>query len=192
MRLSITVTSNLSDVIGSSVHRSVYAMELAPSRLPAHRPLRGIRRDAVRAQMTCELLAPMPQRRLADIEPHTLLAHRLHNNVHVRMRPIGMQRKGVAMRRRWLKGVPKIRMLKELRRRVRFLRREEADRLIDALPTHMTIVEFALATGCRAGEILGLERSCVDLVPTCWVMIRPDGQNRQERVEWRKWAIGVK
>ena len=36
-----------------------------------------------------------------------------------------------------LKGVPKIRMLKEPRRRVRFLRREEADRLIEALPEHM-------------------------------------------------------
>jgi hypothetical protein len=58
---------------------------------------------------------------------------------------------------RWLKGVPKIRMLKEPRRRVRFLRREEADRLIEALPGHMKpIVEFALSTGCRAGEILGL------------------------------------
>jgi hypothetical protein len=57
---------------------------------------------------------------------------------------------------RWLKEVPKIPMLQESRRRVRFLRREEADRLIDALPTHMKpVVEFALATGCRAGEILG-------------------------------------
>jgi integrase len=65
---------------------------------------------------------------------------------------------------RWLKGVPKIRMLKEPRRRVRFLRPEEADRLIEALPGHMKpIVEFALATGCRAGEILGLEWSRVDL-----------------------------
>src|SRR5208282_6302567 len=65
---------------------------------------------------------------------------------------------------RWLKWVPKIRMLKEHRRRVRFLRREEADRLIEALPSHMKpIVEFALATGCRAGEILGLEWSRVDL-----------------------------
>jgi integrase len=65
---------------------------------------------------------------------------------------------------RWLKGVPKIRMLKEPRRRVRFLRREEADRLIEALPDHMKpIVEFALSTGCRAGEILGLEWSRVDL-----------------------------
>src|ERR1700677_396574 len=65
---------------------------------------------------------------------------------------------------RWLKGVPKIRMLKEPRRRVRFFRREEADRLIEALPEHMKrIVEFALSTGCRAGEILGLEWSRVDL-----------------------------
>src|SRR5882757_6201917 len=55
-------------------------------------------------------------------------------------------------------------MLKEPRRRVRFLRREEAERLIEALPEHMKpIVEFALATGCRAGEILGLEWSRVDL-----------------------------
>jgi integrase len=65
---------------------------------------------------------------------------------------------------RWLRGVPKIRMLKEPRRRVRFLRREEADRLIEALPEHMKpIVQFALATGRRAGEILGLEWSRVDL-----------------------------
>ena len=66
---------------------------------------------------------------------------------------------------RWLRGVPKIRMLKEPRRRVRFLRREEADRLIAALPAHMKpIVQFALATGCRAGEIHGLEWTRVDLV----------------------------
>jgi integrase len=65
---------------------------------------------------------------------------------------------------RWLNSVPRIRMLKEPRRRVRFLRRDEADRLIAALPQHMkAIVRFALATGCRASEILGLEWSRVDL-----------------------------
>jgi integrase len=65
---------------------------------------------------------------------------------------------------RWLRAVPKIRMLKEPRRRVRFLRREEADRLVAELPEHMKpIVGFALATGCREGEILGLEWSRVDL-----------------------------
>ena len=63
----------------------------------------------------------------------------------------------------WLKAVPKLRMLKEPRRRIRFLRREEAERLIGELPLHMKpIVRFALATGCRAGEIHGLEWSRVD------------------------------
>jgi len=56
-------------------------------------------------------------------------------------------------------------MLKVSRRRVSFLQREEADRLIEALPEHMKpIVRFALATGFCAGEILGLEWSRVDLV----------------------------
>jgi len=65
---------------------------------------------------------------------------------------------------RWIRAVPKIRMLREPRRRVRFLRREEAGRLLEALPTHMKpIVRFALATGCRAGEIFGLEWDRVDL-----------------------------
>ena len=65
---------------------------------------------------------------------------------------------------RWIRAVPKIRMLKEPRRRVRFLRRDEANRLLDAMPAHMKpIVRFALSTGCRAGEIFGLEWSRVDL-----------------------------
>jgi integrase len=65
---------------------------------------------------------------------------------------------------RWLRAVPKLRMLKEPRRRIRFLRREEAESLIGELPPHMKpIVRFALATGCRAGEIHGLEWSRVDL-----------------------------
>jgi hypothetical protein len=47
---------------------------------------------------------------------------------------------------RWLRGVPKIRMLKEPRQRVRFLRRDEANRLMATLASHMKpIVQFALA-----------------------------------------------
>jgi integrase len=65
---------------------------------------------------------------------------------------------------RWIRAVAKIRMLKEPRRRVRFLRRDEAERLLDVMPAHMKpIVRFALATGCRAGEIFGLEWNRVDL-----------------------------
>ena len=65
---------------------------------------------------------------------------------------------------RWIRAVPKIRMLKEPRRRVRFLRRDEATRLLESMPKHMKpIVRFALSTGCRASEILGLEWNRVDL-----------------------------
>ncbi len=63
----------------------------------------------------------------------------------------------------WLLRAPKIRMLPEPRRRVRFLRNEEADRLIEALPRHLVpVVRYALATGCRKSEILQLEWSRVD------------------------------
>ena len=55
----------------------------------------------------------------------------------------------------WITRVPKIRMLKEPKRRVRFLKEEEADRLMEALPEHLVpVVRFALATGCRMAEIL--------------------------------------
>ena len=63
----------------------------------------------------------------------------------------------------WITRVPKIRMLKEPKRRVRFLTEEEADRLMLALPEHLVpVVQFALATGCRMTEILRLEWSRVD------------------------------
>ncbi len=63
----------------------------------------------------------------------------------------------------WIMRVPKIRMLKEPKRRVRFLKDVEADRLIEALPEHLgPVVRFALATGCRMREILRLEWSRVD------------------------------
>ncbi len=63
----------------------------------------------------------------------------------------------------WLQRAPKVRMLPEPRRRVRFLRREEADRLLEALPSHLCpVVQFALATGCRKQEILRLEWNRVD------------------------------
>jgi integrase len=63
----------------------------------------------------------------------------------------------------WIMRVPKVRMLKEPKRRVRFLKHMEADRLMLALPEHLApVVKFALATGCRMSEILRLEWSRVD------------------------------
>jgi integrase len=63
----------------------------------------------------------------------------------------------------WLQRVPRIRMLKEPKRRIRFLTSEEADRLNEALPEHLRpVVRFALASGCRMSEILHLEWTRVD------------------------------
>ena len=53
----------------------------------------------------------------------------------------------------WLDRTPQVRMLKEPTRRVRFLTRDEAKRLLAALPEHLAVMAtFSLATGLAAGE----------------------------------------
>lgn len=65
----------------------------------------------------------------------------------------------------WLDRAPRVRMLKEPIRRIRFLTREEAQRLLDALPKHLAdMAAFSLATGLRRGNVTGLQWSQVDLV----------------------------
>src|SRR5262249_38598415 len=65
----------------------------------------------------------------------------------------------------WLDKVPKIRMLKEPTRRIRFLSEAEAQRLLSALPAHLAdMAAFTLATGLRRANVTGLEWSQVDLV----------------------------
>ena len=55
-------------------------------------------------------------------------------------------------------------MLKEPTRRVRFLTREEADRLLAELPAHLAdLASFSLATGLRRANVTGLEWTQVDL-----------------------------
>lgn len=64
----------------------------------------------------------------------------------------------------WIDTFPKIRLLGGEVERDRWLTKEEADRLIKACPPHLAaLVRFALATGCRASEITGLEWDRVDL-----------------------------
>jgi len=60
---------------------------------------------------------------------------------------------------------PQIRMLKEPTRRVRFLTREEARRLLAVLPEHLSVMAaFTLATGLRRANVTGLQWTQVDLV----------------------------
>jgi integrase len=64
----------------------------------------------------------------------------------------------------WLDTVPAIRLLPEPRRRIRWLTREEAERLLAELPEHLNaMARFALSTGLREANIVGLEWSQVDL-----------------------------
>ncbi len=63
----------------------------------------------------------------------------------------------------WIDKAPRIKPLQEPKRRIRFLTREEAQRLIDAAPSHLAnMIAFSLATGLRQSNVLGLEWSQID------------------------------
>jgi len=65
----------------------------------------------------------------------------------------------------WIDRAPAVRMLPEPKRRIRWLSRAEADRLLTALPAHLSaMARFALATGLREANVTGLQWSQVDLV----------------------------
>jgi integrase len=64
----------------------------------------------------------------------------------------------------WIDRVPKVRMFKEAKRRVRWLTPEQAETLLSHLPVHQAdIVRFALATGLRQGNVTRLEWSQIDM-----------------------------
>ncbi|HWZ71140.1 MAG TPA: site-specific integrase [Casimicrobiaceae bacterium] len=66
---------------------------------------------------------------------------------------------------------PALTLYPEAKRRVRWLTKEEVTRLLHALPPHQRqLPRFALATGLRQANVLGMRRSDVDLARrTAWV-----------------------
>jgi integrase len=63
-----------------------------------------------------------------------------------------------------LERAPQFRLLREPSRRVRFLTRDEAERLISELPEHLAdMAVFSLSTGLRASNVTGLQWSQVNL-----------------------------
>ena len=80
----------------------------------------------------------------------------------------------------WIDNFPKIKMLSGEVERDRWLLREEAERLIRVCPPHLAaLVRYALATGCRASEITGLEWNRVDLDRrTAWLNHTKNGTPR--------------
>ncbi|MGA7181168.1 MAG: site-specific integrase [Thiobacillaceae bacterium] len=74
----------------------------------------------------------------------------------------------------WIDRYPKIRLLPEAKRRVRWLTQQEAERLIGELPEHLSaMVRFSLETGLRQANVTGLQWSQVDRVRRC-AWIHPD------------------
>jgi integrase len=80
----------------------------------------------------------------------------------------------------WLDRIPKVRLLPGEVERDRWLTQEEAQRLLAVCPSHLSaLVRFALATGCRAREIAGLEWARVDLERrTAWLDQTKNGTPR--------------
>ena len=74
----------------------------------------------------------------------------------------------------WLDRVPKVSMLPEPKHRIRWLTKDEADRLMAELPDHLSaMVRFSLETGLRRRNVTMLEWSQVDMARrTAW--IHPD------------------
>jgi len=64
----------------------------------------------------------------------------------------------------WLDVAPVVRLLPELKRRIRWLTREQAMNVLAQLPEHLAeMVRFSLATGLRKDNVVSLEWSQVDL-----------------------------
>lgn len=64
----------------------------------------------------------------------------------------------------WVEKVPKVRLFKEPEGRERAITPGQAKLLLEALPEHQRdVVLFALLTGLRQSNVLGLEWSCVNL-----------------------------
>ncbi|WP_255517222.1 tyrosine-type recombinase/integrase [Herbaspirillum sp. SJZ099] len=80
----------------------------------------------------------------------------------------------------WIDSFPKIRLLPGEVERDRWLSHAEAACLIAVCPPHLAaLVRFALATGCRAREITGLEWNRVDLTRcTAWLNQTKNGTPR--------------
>lgn len=64
----------------------------------------------------------------------------------------------------WLERIPAVRLLKEPKRRIRWLTAVEVERLLAELPPHLRdMAGFSLATGLREGNVVNLEWEQVDM-----------------------------
>src|SRR5471030_628063 len=80
----------------------------------------------------------------------------------------------------WVATVPRVRLLREPSRRVRYLTNVEAQRLLKELPPHLAdMAAFSLATGLRKSNVTGLQWGQIDL-SRCMAWVHPD-QSKSRR-----------
>lgn len=107
------------------------------------------------AEIDRDLIGRIGEAKIRDASPST--ANRFLALIRAVLRK-------AALEWEWIDKVPKIRLYKEAKRRVRWLTPEQVQRLLGELPEHQReLVIFALATGLRQSNVLGLEWSQVDL-----------------------------
>jgi integrase len=93
----------------------------------------------------------------------------------------------------WILQAPKIRLYPEIKRRIRWLTKGEADRLLGELPPHLeAMVRFTLATGLRDSNVRELEWSQVDLQNSrAWVHPDQAKAKRAISVPLNEYAVQV-
>lgn len=79
------------------------------------------------------------------------------------------------------------------KRRIRWLKHEEAQRLIDALPEYLAdMAVFSLATGLRQRNVLGLKWSHINLSrKTAWIEADEAKAGRAIGVALNQTALGI-
>jgi len=99
----------------------------------------------------------------------------------------------MAVQWEWITSAPKIRKLKESAGRLRWLTKEEQQRLISVLPPHLkAMMLFTLATGLRENNVLELDWNQVDLErKVCWIHSDQIKNNKALAVPLSAGAIAV-
>jgi len=93
----------------------------------------------------------------------------------------------------WLDTIPRIRLYPEPRKRVRWITREEAAKLVAELPPHLAdMAAFTLATGLRQSNVSYLRWSQVDLVRgMAWIHADQSKSRRAIAVPLNQDAISI-
>jgi integrase len=71
----------------------------------------------------------------------------------------------------WLDDAPRVKMMPTVKSRIRWITKQEANRLFHELPEHLeAMARFSLATGLRESNVTGLEWTQIDMQRRCaWI-----------------------